>query len=141
MSHRLFSVLPLISATLLACTAILWPWSFWTDPRRDCLSFSDDFHGAVQYGRVSFFNVKEYGPYHGSIISLGDGREFAEQRGFGDTAGIYYRYFRWADSGAVLWTLSVSLAYPLVGFAVLPLVWAWKRSLSRRRDKGDSRAS
>ncbi len=77
MSRYIFTTLSLISAILLAGTIVLWPWSFSIDPRVSCLSLGDDFHVAVRDGRVSFFNVKEYGPYHGSIISLGDGSEFA----------------------------------------------------------------
>ena len=87
MKSRIFNTLSLISAILLACTIILWAWSFWTDPRKDCLSFSGDFHVAVQDGRVSFFSDKEYGPYHGSIIALTSPewpieRIFAEQACF-----------------------------------------------------------
>jgi hypothetical protein len=132
MIRRIFNALSLISAIFLTCTIILWAWSFWTDPRKECLSFSENFHVAVENGRVSFFNVKDYGPYHGSVISLSSGEEtayssFAERRGFGDTLGIYYRYFRWADSGIILWTLSVTLLYPMIVLAVLPTIWAWKR--------------
>ena len=131
MSRRIFNALSLISAILLVGTAMLWVWSYWTDPRKECLSFSGDFHVAVRSGRVSFFSDKEYGPYRGSIIALTSPerpaeRIFAERRGFGDTAGIYYRYFRWADSGAVLWTVSVSLVYPLIVFMLSPTLPAWK---------------
>jgi hypothetical protein len=142
MIRRIFNTLSLISAILLASTAILWAWSFWTDPRKDCLSFSGEFHVAVQDGRVSFFSDKEYGPYRGSISALTSPawpieRIFSKQRAFGDTLGIYYRYFRWADSGAVLWTLSVSLFYPMIAFAVLPTIWLWTW---RRRVRSSLRA-
>ena len=130
MIHRIFNTLSLISALLMACTVILWAWSFWTDPYKSNLSASNAFHIGLYDGRVEFFSDK-FGPYHGSIIALTSPerpieRIFAERRGFGDTAGIYYRYFRWANSGAVLWTLSVSLFYPMIVFAVLPLTWTWK---------------
>ena len=138
MSRHIFNTLSLISALLLACTIFLWVWSDWTDPRKNCLSFSDEFHIAVQDGRVCFFNVKEYGPYHGSIIALTSPewpieRIFSKQRAFGDFCGIYYRYFCWADSGAVLWTLSVSLFYAMVVFAILPAIslWSWRRRVTR----------
>jgi hypothetical protein len=132
MKSCILNTLSLISAILLACTVFLWVWSFWTDPRKDCVSLSGNFHVAVENGRASFFNMKDYGPYHGSVISLSSGEEtaysaFAERRGFGDTLGIYYRYFRWADSGIILWTLSVTLLYPMIVFSLLPLTWAWKR--------------
>jgi hypothetical protein len=127
MLRRVFNTLSMISASFLACMVLLWVWSFWTDPRKDyfSLSFSDDFHVAVLNGRVEFFNVKDYGPYHGSIIGIAGVTKFAERRGFGDAYGIYYRYFRWAESEAVLWTLSVNLLYPLIVFAALPTIWAW----------------
>jgi len=135
MSRRIFTTLSLISAMLAACTVVLWPWSFWADPCTDCLSFSGDFHVAVQDGRVSFFNSKDYGPYHGSVVSFAD-NAFAAERGFGNTLGVYYRYFRWDNWGGVLWTLSVSLAYPLVVFAVLPATWAWLRWRAKRTNGG-----
>jgi hypothetical protein len=130
MTRRIFNTLSLISALLLICTFFLWIWSFWTDPRKDCLSFGRDFHVAVEYGRASFFNNKEYGPYHGSVITLSSStwpaeRTFSEQGWFGDAYGVYYRYFRWAGSGAVLWTLGVSLLYPMIALAVLPVAWLW----------------
>jgi len=131
MKSRIFNTLSLISATLLACTVVVWALSFWTDVRKDHASFSDNLHVGFYDGRIDFFSDK-HGPYHGSVISLSSGQEsafpaFAERRGFGDTIGIYYRYFRWADSGIVLWTLSVSLLYPMIVFLILPIAWAWKR--------------
>jgi hypothetical protein len=131
MIRRIFNTLSLISAILLACTVLLWVWSFWADSRNDFLSFSDNFHVGLFDGRIDFFSDK-HGPYHGSVISLSSGEgaafpAFAERRGFGDTLGIYYRYFRWADSGIVLWTFSATLLYPMILFSFLPLCWAWKR--------------
>jgi hypothetical protein len=135
MSHRIFNALSLLSTILLACTIILWVWSFWADSRNDFLSVSDNCHIGFFDGHIDFFSDR-HGPYHGSVISLSSGEEtafsaFAERRGFGDTLGIYYRYFRWADSGIVLWTLSVTLLYPMIVFLVLPISWAWKRQRAR----------
>jgi hypothetical protein len=127
--------LSLISAMCLACTIILWVGSYWTEPLKDSLSLSNAFHITVCAGRVEFFNIKEAGPYHGSIIALSDGFHpvFSERRAFGDAFGVYYRYFRWANSGVVYWTLSVTLLYPFLVFAVLPTIWAWKSWKARRR--------
>ena len=137
MIRRIFNTLSLISAILLACTVILWAWSFLDQPRKDCLSFSGDFHVRLLRWPHDFFSDKD-GPYHGSIIALSSPKKpveriFSKQQGFGDTLGIYYRYFRWADSGAVLWTLSVSLFYPMIVFAVLPAIslWSWRRRVTR----------
>jgi hypothetical protein len=136
MKSRTVNTLSLISALLLACTVSLWVWSFWSNPGKNYLSLSNSFHIGSNHGRVDFFNEKS-GPYHGSIISLclttKFGEDvFSERREFGDALGVYYRYFRWADSGAVLWTLSVSLAYPLVVLAVLPVIWCWLWWRARR---------
>ena len=138
MKSRICNTLSVISAILLACTIILWAWSFWTDPRKECLSFSGDFHVAVQDGHVEFFSDKTHGPYRGSIIALTSPewpieRIFSKQQAFGDICGIYYRYFRWADSGAVLWTLSVSLFYPMIVFSLLPVIslWSLRRQVTR----------
>jgi hypothetical protein len=125
MFRHLFDTLSLISVVLLGCTLCLWVWSFWADPQKESLSFNRSLHVGVFQGRVEFFNIKEYGPYHGSIIAL-DGIPI-EQRGFGNAYGVYYRHFRWVDSGAVLWTLSVTLVYSMVAFVVLPIIWAGKR--------------
>lgn len=133
MIRGLFKVMSLISALLLVCTIVVWIWSFWADARKDRLSFSNDFHVGVDSGRIEFFS-DENGPDHGGMIALTSPHRsiegiFAKQQMFGDTLGIYY--FRWADSGAVLWTLSVSLFYPVAVFSIPPLVWTWH--LWRRR--------
>jgi len=80
--------------------------------------------------RLAFFNDSEYGPYRGSIIGMldEDGNvqpPLEQQVGFGDTWGIYYRYFRW--SFGTLWTLAFSLWYLVGVFCVLPLVWLLKQ--------------
>ena len=79
----------------------------------------------------SFSNSTMYGPYRGSVIAMGSSPN-PTMTGFGDTAGIYYRIIRW-PGGNVLWTLSVSLAYPLVMTMVIPVVWIIRRKLGTRR--------
>ena len=69
MKSRIFNTLSLISAILLACTIILWAWSFRADPRKDRLSFSGSFHVGFYDGRIDLFSHK-HGPYHGSVIAL-----------------------------------------------------------------------
>lgn len=135
MIRRIFNVASLISALLLASTLLVWAWSFWADPWKDHLSINSGFHVGVYAGRVDFFS-DESGPYHGSIISLSDAngvpvRPYVK-RGFGDAFGLYYRHIRFVQSGATLWTLSVSLAYPLAMFAVLPAIWGWKQWRTKR---------
>lgn len=78
-----------------------------------------------------FFNDADYGPYRGSMLGVVDdqGNVYPpreEEAYFGDTAGIYYRYFRWPD--ATLSTLMVSLWYPAALFTVIPACWWFLRS-------------
>ena len=91
-------------------------------------SFSDDSHAGVGArgldSRIVFFSDAEYGPYHASIIGLADadGNDYPPlilEESFGDSLGIYYRSFQWSDS--TLWTLMVTLWYPIVLFAIMPL--------------------
>jgi hypothetical protein len=93
-----------------------------TDAWHHRVSITPTFHiGVWNIGldsRLVFFNDAEYGPYRGSIVGLA-GNEYPHTRGFGDTLGIYYRHFTWPDS--VLWTLAVSLWYPILLFSLWPL--------------------
>jgi hypothetical protein len=87
------------------------------------------------------FNDSSYGPYGGSIIAVsGAGRSPNDPKvsGVGDVAGIYYRMIRWQD-GKSLWTLSLSLAYPLLLAALLPFVWIVRRA--RRRSANPTPAT
>ncbi len=126
MARHIFNTLSLISALLLVGTVLLWAWSFGTDPRKDRLSFSDNFHVGFYDGRIAFFS-DAHGPYHrGSEISLDRDIEISSYRALDDRfGGIFYRYFRLTDS-TLLFTLSVSLLYPLFVLSVPPLVWAWR---------------
>jgi hypothetical protein len=147
MANRAFSIASLVSAVLLGCTALLWLSAFVLDPWSNRLSVTGDFHIAVwggcdgpPLGRLVFFNDKRYGPYRGSIISVSGYKEPAEVRCWGDAFGVYYRYFRWSGSGATLWTLMISLAYPLAMFSFLPAGWLWvrwrrSRALPTRRSR------
>ncbi len=136
MIRRIFNVAALISTLLLACTIFLWAWSFWTDPSKNHLSLSPSFHAGVYAGRMGFSSDENSLFQGGFIISLSDANGVPVRpyvaRGFGDAFGVYYRHFRLVKTGATLWTLSVTLAYPLAMFAVLPAIWGWRQWRSRR---------
>ncbi len=73
---------------------------------------------------------EETGPYNGSIISFtspGDPSPYETERRF-DALGIYFRYFKFriVFPGEVLWTLTVSLWYPIILFSILPAIWLAK---------------
>ena len=135
---RAFNAASLISGVLLGCTVVLWASAFVISPWNHRLSITESFHVSVWggfdepfFGRLVFFNNKEYGPYRGSIISLSDSQGNSvppiTKRAWGDLFGVYYRYFHWSDTGETLWTLMVSLGYPLLLFSVLPAFWLWQR--------------
>ena len=77
-----------------------------------------------------FFNIKD-GPYICGTIALSDGPGESHPRylarGWDDSFGVYFHHFYFFDSGKTVWTLMISLLYPLALFAILPLVWGWRR--------------
>jgi hypothetical protein len=127
MSRRAITTATVVSTVMLVITVLLSLASYVISPWDHYLSLSDDFHVSV-WGRgldsrIIFYNDADYGPYSGSIIGFVDAdgnvhppleREYA----FGDSWGIYYRYFEWSDS--TVWTLMVILWYPIAVFAILP---------------------
>jgi hypothetical protein len=143
MTHRVLAITTWISGIALIASLVLASASVWLDPWQQRLSFGKDVHVGVwsAWGpRLIFFNDAEYGPYRGSTIALVDDggntypRDF-KPSGFGDVAGVYYRHFVWTNTNDTLWTLMVSLWYPIVLFAALP-GWAivrrvWARSHGR----------
>ena len=76
-----------------------------------------------------FFNQNE-GPYRGSLITVeGDPHPPMVTGVDWEFPRIYYRRIRWDDS--LTWTLMVSLWYPLILFAIGPLIWGvsrWRHS-------------
>jgi hypothetical protein len=112
-------------------------------------------------GRLVVFNNAEYGPYRGSIIALADSAHPSSKQGwsFGDydmgqitdyngrgevalqervcdLPGIYFRHIHTLlpKEYSPLWTLMVSLWYPLFLFSVLPAVWVFRRWRLRRTE-------
>ncbi len=137
MAGKIFSTASLVSVILLGCTILLWLAAFL--PAADhSLSVTGDFHIGIwsgfhgsPSGYIVFFNDKENGPYQGSMISL-DGEKGNHnnpyiKKGWGPGYGVYYCHILWPESGATLWTLAISFAYPVVLFSILPLIWLWRR--------------
>ncbi|HKW30741.1 MAG TPA: hypothetical protein VJT54_15510 [Verrucomicrobiae bacterium] len=44
-----------------------------------------------------------------------------------DLPGVYFRHWQMHDQVRPLWTLMVSLWYPLVLFSILPVLWIFRR--------------
>ena len=115
----------LCSAISLAAMGVLFRARFALNPWDHYVSFSPSFHVGV-WGRwldlrLVFFNEAGYGPYRGSIIDLEGASPFDRKIFVGDTWGVYYRYFHYR-TGETLWTLMVSVWYPLAIFALAPAI-------------------
>jgi hypothetical protein len=138
MVYRVFAVTVIVSTVFFGVTIFLLVVSNCdVDPRQDMVSMTRDCHVTVADGRIVFFSNTESGPYRGSVVQFSDDKGSAyppiKRTEFGDTWGIYYRHLRWLDSGVVVWTMAISLAYPLMAFAILPVTWGWRRWRHRRR--------
>lgn len=139
MRKRVFNLACLVSAVLAvvilllaAATSFVNPWDHRVSIGRHFhISVWDGFQGDA-IGRIVFFNDAEGGPYRGSLIALeGESLEQLERVSF-DWYGIYYRYFHWR-AGDTLWTLMISLWYPLLLCLVLPSIWFSYRVRSRAK--------
>ena len=106
-------------------------------------------------GRLVIFSDAEYGPYRGSIMNIGGentredfwgwhkadydfGRStFTNPNGtvdrlrLCDLPGVYFRHFDIHGQAHTLWTLIISLWYPLIAFSILPAIWTCRRWRSR----------
>ncbi|HUO07315.1 MAG TPA: hypothetical protein VM008_03215 [Phycisphaerae bacterium] len=127
--------------SVVAFVAVLISWSIarYVNPCKTSLPLLPDcyisFSTIMGDARLHVFNDRR-GPYNGGIVALagsypGDPKT-PTGVGVGDAAGVYFRYICWPD-GHILWTLSVSLVYPLTVFAILPLLWLNRRSRIWRR--------
>lgn len=107
--------------------------------RQPHLSITDNLHlglgissGVV--GRVVFFNNLHYGPYTGMLLSHhgdSDDEDDARFDGSKSSYGICHRSFQWPDE--TVWTLAISLWWPLAAFALLPTSWGCLHAFSRCR--------
>jgi hypothetical protein len=146
MARRTFKIVAWVSTGLFVTMLALAVASIWINPWDHHLSIGEDFHVST-WGRgwdirVTVFNHADYGPYRGSMIGLVDDQgntypPLEDEAYFGDTAGIYYRYFRWTN--ATLWTLMVSLWYFAALFAVLPTCYWFSRLRSHSSFVGPGR--
>jgi hypothetical protein len=129
MATRTFKIATVVSALMLAISVLLFLVGYVASPWDYHLSFNNDHHVGVWAHRLDsrlvFFNDADYGPYSGSIIGLVDADgsicpPLEREESFGDSWGIYYRHFQRPDS--TLWTLTVTLWYPIAVFAIMPCV-------------------
>ncbi len=141
MFRHLLNIAGMLSAVVFWLIVMAWMTAGHVDPRKHFVSFGRDCHLSIDAwgaaARLEVFNDSYYGPYSGSIIGFSSAKSPAvDPNGprvwaFGDTAGIYFRRFRW-PSGKSLWTLSISLLYPLALSCILPIVWFTSRRRASR---------
>jgi len=144
MLRRLLNIASMLSAVVCCLIVMACMMAGHVDPRKHFVSFSHDSHlsidGRGTDARLEVYSDLTVGPYHGGIIGMSSAKyEYptVDPTGprvwaFGDTAGIYFRMFRW-PSGKSLWTLSISLLYPLAASCILPIVWFTLRRQARRQ--------
>ena len=139
MAHLTFKIATMFSTVMLALAVLLFLLGYIVNPLKYHLSFREDSHVGVSSdgfdSRLVFFNDAEYGPYRGSIIGLvdADGNAYPpmeREESFGDSWGVYYRHFQWPDS--TLWTLMVTLWYPVALFAIMPITNVLYYAIRRR---------
>ncbi len=143
MAHRVFVAATIASTVLMGLCLSLFVATICIhqlDASEHHLSITNDFHVGFRGGCIAFFS-DAHGPYQGSIMLLvGSSPPRVDQAGFDLPLGIYYRYYRFWDSGKVVWTLMVWLLDPATIFSVLPVTWLlchWRQS---QRASKDSRA-
>lgn len=127
---RTFRIATVISTALLAGTLFLFLRSWENPSTTPFFSVTSSFHIGIWHGadgpNIAFFNNAEYGPYRGSLIGL-EGvvdPDLLRVSHFGMSYGVYYRYFQWTHT--TLWTLMISMWYPLVAFSILPATWYYR---------------
>jgi hypothetical protein len=133
---RLFNIAAVISTMVFCATLIAWLAASRVDPRKQFISLTSTCHISLLAhqadARLVLFNDADYGPYQGSFLAFAGDPNFPQIKGIGDIAGLYYRFIRWPDA-TFLWTLTISLLYPVIFAAVLPVLWMIRRWRYRRR--------
>jgi len=133
---RATSFATLLSTALLCLTGGITLVGWLSTEQLHSFRITEGIHIGISGGSVGsrfvFYNNARYGPYTGSVVGL-VGDDVPVQRGFGDSLGVYYRHFFWPDH--VVWTLAVTVWYPLVLFAIWPCRAALKM---RRRARSES---
>ena len=134
MARRLFNTAAIGSATLTFVVLVAWLFAGFVNPCHHFVSFSDDCHFSIAArgvdARLEVFNNAEYGPYGGSVVGFVGSPNLPTVSGIGDFAGIYFRRLQWPN-GDLIWTLSLSLVYPLLISVVLPAIWLARRRRQR----------
>lgn len=129
MRKRILPIGAALSALVLVALILLGVGSRHTNGFTGDFRLTKHFHLGVLDGGLWFHSHSL--PYRGSIIEVVmPGVPSAQIRGF-DFPGIYYRFIRLPTDPEPLWTLRLSLAFPIMLSLIFPLLWFLR---SRRPD-------
>ena len=150
---RLRTISVMVSAIVCGLLVVIFPVSYHLDPGKHGVAVTSSFHVCFFDGGVWFYSHDKQ-PYMGSITSIGlpdaheiyrgwhtaDGAydvgqitfigkfgEFVDKKNFCTLPGVYFRYFQVHGQIRSLWTLMLSLWYPILLLAVLPALWIFRR--------------
>lgn len=127
-------ILTVVSGVVCLTVLVVLLISYQLDVERHGIAVTSGFHVGFFRGGVWFYGNEL--PYMGSIIQIssagapGSGYPPLLDEAGVDFPGVYYRFFRFRSS--TIWTLMVSLWYPVGLFVLLPVVWFF-RNLKLRR--------
>jgi hypothetical protein len=155
---RLYTVAVIASGIICSLLLVYFPISYHFDnppPRISVSSFlgisifdgdvvfdsrSHPYHGnisEIDAGRVPYEGgqahaIKDWdwriGYYSfGQRTFIGERDEFVAKDIYLILPGAYYRHFEW-ETEPLLWTVIFSLWYPILLFAILPLLWIFRRA-------------
>ena len=130
LSPRLLQVTTAVSGIFCIAFVGVWLVSFFLDVSKHGMVVNQNFHIGFFNGAVSFYSHDV--PYRGSIIQIDGYPPILALKHF-TFVGIYYRYFRFPSE--TVWTLIISLAYPVIFFSVLPALWMRRRMAKRSHQR------
>ncbi|ADB16066.1 hypothetical protein Psta_1390 [Pirellula staleyi DSM 6068] len=123
--QRVLRFAPSISVILGIALCSLLVLSRSEDLRRYRVSLAGFCHVALHEGQLVIFNSDYFGPYTGSIVGLG-GESYPQVQG-GHACGLGAVHLEWPQFS--IWTIYVSLFYPLLLTAIAPAIACYQRLL------------
>ncbi len=133
---RIHTHVTIVLTVVIVVLTAIWLFSYTLDGGAQHVSLTRTFHVNLSEGCVSCFNDSAYGPYRGSIIAIVDREGHTHPDFLRRTAwslpGFYYRCFR--TESDTLWTLTVSLLWPISGATVSLLMTLAMNRLRRTRN-------
>jgi hypothetical protein len=135
---RLFNYAALFSSLCYGVLVIAWKSADGFNSWTHFITLAPGLHLTLTTrdggANLAFFNDGRLGPYLGGtlgITSKGSQHPTQIRDTQFDAIGVYFRLIRW-PSGPKIWTVTLSLWYPLALCAILPTMWIIRRRRERR---------